>query len=215
VAEFLKSGTVFRLRDQARIDQLAEAVGKIVAMLGEPRDRLADCARGRGRRRAYEWVAPGPALVQRQRHRVGIRGRARRLALGLLGRHVRDCPDHLAGRGQAGGVDQRRGAEVHHLRPHRSGWDRTLADDHVLRLDVAVDDPVGVGVGERVAQVGADLGHVAIREPALRGQLVDGGPLHELADEEGVTISLPELVQGDDSRMTEAGGRLGLAQDAP
>ena len=43
----------------------------------------------------------GPALVQDQRQRVDVRARAGEIALGLLGRHVGERADHVAGRRSA------------------------------------------------------------------------------------------------------------------
>ena len=45
-----------------------------------------------------------------------------------------------------------------------------LGDQHVGRLDVAVDHAVGVGMGERVAQRDPDLHDVAIRQPTVGEQ---------------------------------------------
>ena len=55
-------------------------------------------------------------------------------------------------------------AEVDELRLAARG------DQDVLGLDVAVDDAVAVGVGERGGGVGADLGDQAVAELAARGR---------------------------------------------
>ena len=68
------------------------------------------------------------------------------------------------GRGQRGGVGDPGDAEVHQLGARLA----VLGDDDVLRLDVAVDDAAGVGVVERLAEVGADLADLAVAERALR-----------------------------------------------
>jgi len=71
---------------------------------------------------------------------IGIAGR-------LLGRHVRRGADREPGRGErgctGGGVERLGQAEVSHLNvgPH---------EQHILGLNVAVDDPLAVGVGERI-----------------------------------------------------------------
>jgi hypothetical protein len=84
-----------------------------------------------------------------------------------------------------------------------------------LGLDVAVDDVAGVSVVERLAEVGPELGDVAVGELAGHAQLAQRYPLHELADEVGMAPVLAELIQGDDPGMVEARRCLRLAQDAP
>ena len=48
---------------------------------------------------------------------------------------------------------------------------RAVADEDVLRLDVAVDDAAGVRVVERLAEVGADLADVAVAERPVAAEL--------------------------------------------
>ncbi len=66
---------------------------------------------------------------------------------------------------------------------------------------------------ERLAEVGADLADLSVAERSLRAQLRQGRAVDQLADEQGVAVFFPDLVEGDDPRVIEAGGRLGLAQD--
>ena len=76
-----------------------------------------------------------------------------------------------------------------------------------------MDDAGRVGVGERGAELGADLGDVAVAELAPGGELAQVRALDELADEVGAAVLLAELVEGDDARVVEAGGGVRLAQD--
>jgi hypothetical protein len=114
-----------------------------------------------------------PALVQRQGERVDVGLGARRPPLRLLGRHVGEGADDVADRGQGGVVGEVGDTEVHQLRP-RLG---VLDDLHVLRLDVAMDDAARVGVVERLAEVGADLADLAVRELAGVGEAGQGRAL--------------------------------------
>ena len=61
-------------------------------------------------------------------------------------------------------ADHPRHPEVRQLRQLRRAG-RVLRDQHVRRLHVAVHDPVGVGVGERIAHHDRDLRDVVVRQP--------------------------------------------------
>ena len=110
---------------------------------------------------------------------------------------------HLARRAGA------RDPEVHHL-------DAALAvDDHVVRLDVAVDDPVPVREAERRE----DLARVVDRDPERRRaardeQLLQRPPLDVLHRDVVRPLRLAAVVDRDDARMREAGGVLRLAAEA-
>ncbi len=55
-----------------------------------------------------------------------------------------------------------------------------VGDDHVLGLDVAVDDPALVGVQQRVREVQAHAQHVAIRQRAGGLELRERAALDQL-----------------------------------
>ena len=100
---------------------------------------------------------PGEELVEDHAERVDVRGGVRLLAARLLGGEVGRGPDHRSHLGDprllAGAGD----AEVRELHGHVAAA-RGPADDHqVPGLDVAVDDPVAVGVVEAGAGLHADL----------------------------------------------------------
>ena len=92
----------------------------------------------RHRRLALERHHPGQQLVQDHPDRVEVGGVADRVALGLLGREV------------LGGAHDRAGQR--HVRGARAGDPEVgdaraalLVEDHVVRLEVAVDDAAPVG----------------------------------------------------------------------
>ena len=66
---------------------------------------------------------------------------------------------------------------------------------------------------ERLAEVGADLADLAVAELAVASELVEGGALDQLGDEQRVAVLLAHLVEGDDAGVVEPRRRLGLAQD--
>ncbi len=156
-------------------------------------------------------VLPAPALVQGQGERVDVGLGAGGAALGLLGGHVGEGADDVAGGGQRGPVGEPGDAEVHQLGAEFP----VRGDDDVLRLDVAVHDAARVGVVERLAEVGADLADLAVAERPLAGQAGEGRALDQLGDEQRVAVLLAHLIQRDDARMVEPGRRLCLAQHPP
>ena len=122
----------------------------------------------------------------------------------LLRTHVVRRPHGHAGLGElvASGLADRPGdPEVRHQRV-------ALLDQDVLRLDVAVDDAVGMGVVQRVGDLAGDLNGVG------KGQLllpVEPGPQrltlderHDVVEEAG---GLARVVQRENVRDAAAGPR--------
>ena len=83
-------------------------------------------------------------------------------------------------------------------------------------LQVAMDDPVGVRKGEAVADLidEVELGLQAHR-PLPVDDLLEVRPLQQLHGDVQMSLLFAEVVDGDDVRVVEAGGRLRLAQEAP
>ena len=108
----------------------------------------------------------------------------------------------------ATGLAQRPGdAEVGHQRV-------PAAEQDVLRLDVAMDDALPVGVGQRVGDLARDLQRVLHRELGLARQAVpqrlalDVG--HDVVEE---AVGLARVVQRQDVGMAQVGRDLDLAQE--
>ena len=121
---------------------------------------ITDLAGGLHRRVARDRIRARPALVQGQSERVDIRCLRRAGPGGLLRRHVGERADDLTRRREGRRADERRDPKVHELRPATGPV--VDADDDVLRLHVAVDDPPLMGVRERLAHIGAELRHLAV-----------------------------------------------------
>ena len=100
-------------------------------------------------------------LVERQPQRVDV-GAGVPLAPEPLGRHVAERAQDVAGVGQALVVPLGQ-AEV------GDPDDPRVVEQEVARLDVAVDDAAGMGVGQPLRRLAADLGHAPEeRSPAAR-----------------------------------------------
>ena len=120
----------------------------------------------------------------------------------LLGRHVcRRAAVHLAP------PEGLRHSQVEQL--HAA----VVAEEDVSGRQVAVDDPSRVGVGEAARHLDQHPQGLGERQgrggEALRERLA----VEELEDEVRPVVAPPHVVQGDDVRVGEAGGCLGLAQE--
>ncbi len=107
------------------------------------------------------------------------------LMLRLLGAHVKRRADHLAEAGKERLLRQARvgrlgHAEVDHLRHGRIVVHR---DHHVARLDVAVDDPLLMGVLDGLANRPKQLQPLPCRQVVLVAVLRDRNPAHQLHHE--------------------------------
>ena len=167
-------GAQLRLRVQAGVDTGGEGLGEVRAVLAKRGKRLADLPRRVGGGRPRHGIRSRPQLEQRQGERVRVRPLVGGLALGLLRRHVGERPDHLAGRRQSRRAGQRRDPEVHQLRLSADAF--VGAHDHVLGLDVPVDHTTLVGVGQRLAEVRAELRGLAIAETLGRASSASVAP---------------------------------------
>ncbi len=168
VAQLLQRGPVFGTGSEAGVDRLGQLAGQVRPQAAQRPGAGADRPRGRGRAGAPVRVLAAPALVEDEGERVDVGLGAGLAALGLLGRHVGEGADNVAGGGQRGTVGEAGDPEVHQL-----GARFALGHLHVLGLDVAVDDAARVGVVERLAEVGPDLADLAVGEAHRRGR---GGP---------------------------------------
>ena len=134
-----------------------------------------------------------------------------RVPLGLLGRHVGHGADQVPGlRGAVGGEGL--GARVDGLGELRESevedFDAALAvEHHVGRLEVAMNDPFGVGAGERVGERDGDLQQFLERQAIAGDGARQGLALDQLHGEKvdaGARGVLFDGVQGDDVGMLQA-----------
>ena len=211
------------------VDRLAELVGRLEAkrrILGERleddgvkrrRDLRVDLRRrlrllgdllqrDRDRRVGFEGRATRERLVEHHPDRVEVRRRGHREPLRLLGREVLGRSEHRAGLRdlrRAGAGD----AEV------RDPGAALAVDEDVLRLQVAMDDPVLVRELRAGEDLADDLERLADREPAA-DQVLERCALDVLHRDEVPTVGLAAVVHADDVLVLHPRGRLGLAAEA-
>ncbi len=102
--------------------------------------------------------------------------------------------EHRAGLGLADGVQRAGDPEIGHLRAPLA------VHEHVLRLDVAVDQALLVGERERPPDLQCYLEHAPNRHrPAPLDQILQRLSLDELEDDELATVLLAPVDHGHDS----------------
>ena len=85
-------------------------------------------------------------------------------------------------------------------------------DEHVLRLDIPMQDPGGVDVSQRREQLGGEL--LDRRRLAVAQQRREVTPLDVLHHQPGA-LARVVVIDGDQVRVLEGGGELRLAGEAP
>ena len=80
-------------------------------------------------------------------------------------------------------------------------------DQHVGRLEVAMDDQVAVGVRDRVARHQQEAEAILDRERALLGEEVDGLAVHALHDQVGTSVGERAAVDQPGDRRDARGAR--------
>jgi len=89
------------------------------------------------------------------------------------------------------------------------------SQQHVVRLDVAVDHATLVGVGQGTGHLDGDGERLGDRQaPLQRDALVQVASVHELADDEWPSVRLPAVDDRDDAGMREQRERTRLALEA-
>ena len=165
---------------------------------------------------------PGDHLVEHAAEREDVGARVCLAALHLLGRHVleraedcalrRDCLRRR--RGHVGGARDRQGrrasgkAEIKQLGDRRGGGPAAPDEEDIARFQVAMDDPLPVGRGERVGHLHRDPQRFVQRQAGSPGRgagasVLERFPVQQLHDEKRGAGMLADVVQGTDVRMGE------------
>ena len=150
----------------------------------------------------------GQHLVEHDPGAVDVGRGARRPPARLLGGHV-------AGRSRNGGGQRLRGALGEPRHPEVADPDPAVfAQQHVGGLDVAVDDPLPVGAGERGAELLGDATGLLDGQGAALDAVGEALALDELGDVVGTLVGFADVVDAHDARVADAGQQLRLALEA-
>ena len=193
-----------------RVDEAREPGRRVRAALEHRRGGLVDVLERDGDEAlALEGHGAGQQLEEDDPERVDVRAVVDRLARRLLGRDVVRGAEHRARlRDAVLDVERARDPEVGHLRA-------PLAQQHVLRLHVAVHDPALVREGERRGDLAAELDHLVDRQrPGLVDQLLEIVPVDVLEDDELPARLLAAVDHRDDVRVRELRDRTCLTPEA-
>ena len=160
------------------------------------------------RRAPREGKLPGQEAVEDDAERVDVRGRPRRRAFRLLGRQVGGGAHDRPGFRERRLAGRPRDAEVGEL-----GAALRVEED-VRGLQVAVDDPVRVRMGE----AGGDLGREPLRlevgqRPTAAEALLERAAAEVFEDEVRPALGLADVVDPGDVRMGQRGDRAGLPDE--
>ncbi len=209
---------LLRPRQQRAVDRLAQLRRQVAPLALQRRQRRAEPPGGRdgaaGADRVDAGEAPRTARARRRRGRPGRRPLSPPPARAPCRRACRSTSPVRVSASRVGALDDPRDAEVGQLRDRAAGV-RRIRHEHVRRLHVAVDDPLRVGVRERLAERDPDLGDVAVRQLAGAQQLRHRPAAHELGHEVGAAVLGAGLVERHDRRVRQARGRARLLLGAP
>ncbi len=162
------------------------------------------------RRVTEERGAPRHHLVQDDAEGIDVAAGVDTHTLGLLRGEVRGRAHDRPGLGEALlGVHGAGDPEVRDLDGALFG------DEHIARLDVAVDHSVAMRVRQRPGDIGGDFGGPVGVQRSGRAQDRRQGPaVDELHDDEVGTAVLAPVEDGHDVGVRQVGCRLGLAAEA-
>ena len=170
----------------------------------------------RGRVRvAVERPASRDHLMQQHADRKQIRSRAYGFPSQLLGRHVCDGADHLAGscdeisRFRVGSrrriVEAMRNAEVQNLQ--QAGG----RDEEIFRLEVAMDDATAMRRVEAAGDLRSNGGRLACGKRAPLEPFAECGTFEKLEDRVDDVVVPAEIVNGEDIWMRQRSNGSSLA----
>ncbi len=216
-----RSVAVGRILAEAALDDPAQRRRRGGIELGDRLGFLADDGRERlDRGLLLEGAPAGGHLVENRAERELVGAKVRGLAARLFRRHVADRPENHA-RARAGAGECRelrarvlrrdrelRETEVEDLR------EAVLVHHDVFGLQVPMDDPDLVGLGEALGDLRRDREEAAQRQRPRGEELAQRLSLDQLHRDEERAVRLADVVDGQDVRVIQRGGRAGLLLEA-
>ena len=151
-------------------------------------------------------MAAGQRLPEHQSHRPDVRRLGRQRPGQPLRGDVGECARHIALRSQSFGLLDLRQTEVE----HPDGDVPPLCEQHVRRLDVAVNDPARVRVRECLEDLSARLDRGVVIELAAPKRLAEGPARHVLVGDVDMLGVASEPVRALAGGVAQAGGGLRL-----
>ncbi|EXJ50516.1 hypothetical protein AS96_14390 [Microbacterium sp. MRS-1] len=127
-----------------------------------------------------ELLRPGERFDGEQTERIDVGRRHGGFTSHLFGGGIGGRADHDSGRGDAGCVEEVCDAEVHENRPERDDSVPDRAQQHVRRLDIAVDDAGVVDDRQRAGETDDERDDLPTGQRVLRKTVVKRLPRHEL-----------------------------------
>src|SRR3982075_2164579 len=181
-------------------------------------DRVKNYARGI----AAEWEQTGRHFVQHNPEREKVSSRIQFLAPHLLRRHIGDSAQSHAWTGEMLQAAGRRGfkrstcyllAHGHHFRQPKIkdlGMS-ALGHENVRRLDVAVDNTLGVCRIERISDFSREREQQLQLERLPRDAVLQCQPVQVLHGDEGLPILLADVINRANVWVVQSGGGLRFA----
>ena len=200
--QVLERAPLLGLGQERTVDRARERSRQVPAAALQRPEPGADAPGRGGRRRPAHRVHAGEALVQDERQRIQIGGRTGLVPLALLGRHIRERAEHVAGARERVFARESRSTEIGEL-GHATALVRLAGNEHVLGLDIAMNNAVGMGMGERVGQREADLEQFLVDQRLGGEQLREGVAVDQLGDQVEGVLRGARLVQDDDRRVCQ------------
>ncbi|HHH40429.1 MAG TPA: hypothetical protein ENK56_00310 [Chloroflexi bacterium] len=187
-------------------DHILHRPGKLRVELARWAQRLRQVLDDDGHRRlCLEGDVAGRHLVEHGTQRVDVCPSIHGQPLGLLRGHIVGSTQPHAGFGQiAGGLQDLGQSEIGEQRPV------ALGDEDVPRLDIPMDDPMLMGVPQRVANLADDLVDGLQVERLPFEHIPQGAGLDILHHQVGQVSLAVEVVNGEDVGVVQSGDSLGL-----
>ena len=171
---------------------------------------LQDGGQELGNTRPIERLRAANQFLQQDAERPDVAPRVGRRSAELLGRHGMRRPPRVSGFGhpRAAAVRAPRQPEIHDLDP------AARRQEHVRRLQIAVDDAALVGVRDGADDLHRDVERPLARRALGRDQLAERLTLDVLHHDKGPVAVLGDFVDRADVRMVEGRGRTRLRENA-